>query len=637
MFHRVVRGHNPIWEPLYNNFVVNTPYQYIASTYRPGSGTAYGALNNDGTFEVPKSKWAKVITGPERDSVIGNDDSKITAWIQNNLDRIFDPNQEGAQYLLFDELKSDNIDFYRRFFGILRRSAYAVYAPRMAVYLVWGLNVSYKNLAPAIDEILRANSLLCPELYSRHSDYCQIKNQNSVSGAGDIWMRQSFTENKLDYLISRRTALKSGSFISPVIAITDSYLDLEAVPEIINAPTGDKTRVLAGQMIDRIFYNIGKTNYRSVISTASGSRGGIGTYKWTIDAFGINNIGDNSQNWNQLLTSNDGQPIEYDPPLDKALNEVVENAHSRISYFIRAWNAYCNLPKTQQFNPINAMPFCGDSTQLKTGSYHYPIYNEERAGYTQKPAPKDTELIIKGPNNYLVGKKSFLRKLNYASQDIYGHNRINGPTDLGYINAQRGEKFDLWVTEANTGYGMKGVNATSRYFKKFYSQSYEQKNIVVNGVCVDEAEYNHLASFIREQQVDATTDHNNLLYLEIPPAGIKAVGLINSFNGGVTTENTGVMIAPTFTFEFFVVKNLNDRFDNNFLNDYVFSTTLKVNQQNNLIVNTANYSVARMFSIDPYNQTIKPTINPSKPTPPKKNNTKSKIKDGAKNTRGKGR
>lgn len=634
MFHRVVRGHNPLWEPLYNNFVVSTPYQYITSTYRPGSGTAYGALNNDGTFEVPKSKWAKVITGPERDSIIGNDDGKIIAWMQNNLDRIFDPNQEGAQYLLFDELKSDNLDFYRRFFGILRRSAYSVYAPRVGVYIVWGLNVSYKNLAPAIDEILRANSLLCPELYSRHSDYCQIKNQNSISGAGDIWMRQSFTENKLDYLISRRTALKSGSFISPVIAVTDSYLDLQISSDAIDAPVD--SRALAGQMIDRIFYNIGKTNYRSVISTASGSRGGIGTYKWTIDAFGIN-IGDNSQSWNQLLTSNDGNPIEYDPPLQEALNEAIANSHSRISYFIRAWNAYCNLPRTQQFNPINAMPFCGDSTQLKTGSYHYPIYNEERAGYTQKPAPKDTELIIKGPNNYLVGKKSFLRKLNYSSKDIYGHNRVNGPTDLGYINAQRGEKFDLWVTEANTGYGMKGVNATSRYFKKFYPQSYEQKNIVVNGVCVDEAEYNHLASFIREQQVDVTTDHNNLLYLEIPPAGVKAVGVISSFVGGVTTENTGVMVAPTFTFEFFIIKNLNDQFDNNLLNNYGFSKTLKVNQQNKLILNTGDYSVSRMFSIEGNNQTITQTVPSTKPKPSKNKGAKGGVKNGAKNTRGKGR
>lgn len=175
-----------------------------------------------------------------------------------------------------------------------------------------------------------------------------------------------------------------------------------------------------------------------------------------------------------------------------------------------------------------------------------------------KNIPKTEELI----NQKALGK-AFLKRVAYG-KDTYASNSLGFNYDQkrsNYTAPQDSSQFDLWVTEVNFGYSLIGSNAASRFYNKFYPQYFRKNPIQIKGVCRDEAEYNYLAKFIREQQVNATIDHNNLLLLAIPAAGIKAIGIIPEFQAGISTQNLGIPTAPEFTFEFVVFRDLLDSID----------------------------------------------------------------------------
>jgi hypothetical protein len=189
------------------------------------------------------------------------------------------------------------------------------------------------------------------------------------------------------------------------------------------------------------------------------------------------------------------------------------------------------------------------------------MYRNDRS---QKPLPQSKDIIIKSLDRSVAS----LSKINWSSAINKGNAGGGGVNKTGpvtvtndYVVEQQEETFNLWITQTMSGFGIKGPSFSSHYYKKFYPQSFEQMPIAVSGVCVDEVEYNYLAAFVREQQVAMTVDYNNLFRLEIPAANVDALGFISKFTGGVSVENTGVPLAPVYTFDFQVFKNLNDSND----------------------------------------------------------------------------
>jgi hypothetical protein len=236
------------------------------------------------------------------------------------------------------------------------------------------------------------------------------------------------------------------------------------------------------------------------------------------------------------------------------------------------------------------------------------IYTDSIAN---KPVPTADQLI----NKSVAGQKSYLRKLNYNNDDVYGHVGFNN-NGGSYIDPQQQEKFDLWVTEVNYGHAMKGIDATSRYYKKYYAQAYHLLPVSVRGTTINEKEYSLLASFIREQQTDLTTDHNNLLLLDIPAAGIKAVGFIESFVGGVQSNNQGIPVAPEFEFSFVVVENLNDYKDTHDDGIRSFSEVMYLtsSKENVVLVTDESFQLQVMYKGAGIPGDIKPAKNPRPPS-----------------------
>lgn len=180
-------------------------------------------------------------------------------------------------------------------------------------------------------------------------------------------------------------------------------------------------------------------------------------------------------------------------------------------------------------------------------------------------------------------KNATLRTLAFGSSygivNAKASNSFNAsPQHYLSLSPQIIANFDIWVTEVNYGYGIDGTIAASHFYNKFYPQYFRKDPIRVNGICRHEAEYNALATFIRKQQVNASVDENNLLELEIPGAGIRVIGVIPNFVGGIVSDNTGIPIAPDFQFEFIVFRDLNDPTDSNAQfgpGEYQISTFLK--------------------------------------------------------------
>ena len=175
-----------------------------------------------------------------------------------------------------------------------------------------------------------------------------------------------------------------------------------------------------------------------------------------------------------------------------------------------------------------------------------------------------------------VTQSAFLAKVtvpfnNLGEGEGY-YNKVNKFIDKGYtanenINTQgentaRSSRFDLWVTEVNYGFSVSGPTAVSQYYRRHYTQAINLTPISVQGICYDENEYDDLASFIREGQVAATTEPKNTFRLFIPGAKVDCIGVVDVFRGGFITNNTGVPVAPKFTFNFIIFKDLKDNTQN---------------------------------------------------------------------------
>lgn len=230
-----------------------------------------------------------------------------------------------------------------------------------------------------------------------------------------------------------------------------------------------------------------------------------------------------------------------------------------------------------------------------------------------KNTPKSTDLI----NKKAIGK-AFLKRLAYG-KDTYASNSLGFNYDQkksDYTAPQDSSQFDLWVTEVNFGYTLVGSNAASRFYNKFYPQYFRKNPVQIKGVCRDEAEYNYLAKFIREQQVNATLDHNNLLLLVVPAAGIKAIGVIPEFQAGISTQNLGIPVAPEFAFEFIVFRDLLDSIDADPSKSLLRISAFESNRNRQIIDDP---SLPAIFSKD--KGTVKPYNPPNKPNQPPSNNT----------------
>lgn len=621
MFHRVVRGQDPLWSKLYNEFIVPTPNQYIVSQYRPGSGTAVclrsdgsigAAPDNDGKTPVDTSKWAKVFT---TENFINIDNIKYAL------------ETEGAQYVVFDELNSSSVDFYQNFFAELINSPYAYLGPKMVLHIGPGYNIRYEksSFVGAIDNAFQAGAIISPEVYFRHSDYCEIRFQNLPSSKAEDTWQQNFIKPNFDYLVKRRIAKGSHSIITPVVPTTDQYLDL-AIPN-----DRQKTNLNASAFLQRIFYNIALAKFYSTFSTkvSTGYQcNGIGSYKWSVNAFGFG-LEDESMNWDRIIAEVETGAGEG--TIQDELNVLVEAANVRTEGFINAWNKYCNLGRNSQITPPSTGNTICKDTEVKQAGYHYSTINQETKSYSIKTTPDPANLINKKSGT----KKAFLKKLNFVSKEYDGRKRFNGPSDNSYIIPQKTETFDLWVTETNTGYSTRGVSMASRYYKKYYPQYFQKMPIKVSGICSDEVEYNYLSRFIRQQQVDSVTDHNNLMLLEVPAAGIRCIGLIPEFKGGIETQNSGIPIAPPYEFEFIILRDLNDDYDSQFDTTMEFSKLL--NQPEKQRIND-EFSLPAMFSVNLKGGDIKPNTGAKKtPTSSNKNGVKNGVNSGTQKANGTGR
>ena len=237
----------------------------------------------------------------------------------------------------------------------------------------------------------------------------------------------------------------------------------------------------------------------------------------------------------------------------------------------------------------------------------------------KKITPRQQQLINKNAGE----RKAFLKKISYGT-DSYSQSGQLGFNQAASDNKEEYRKFtlpqdtasfDLWVLEVNYGYGLVGQNAVSRFYNKFYPQYFKRNPFQIKGLCKDEAEYNALAKFIREQQVNATIDHNNLLLLEVPGAGIRSIGMVSAFQAGVSTQNQGIPVAPEFKFEFIVFRDLTDAYDSQYNKNTHFSyftnaPSIKINE---------GEKTPAIFTTD--EGSIKPFTPSEKPTPPKRSPT----------------
>lgn len=197
------------------------------------------------------------------------------------------------------------------------------------------------------------------------------------------------------------------------------------------------------------------------------------------------------------------------------------------------------------------------------------VHNKPLSGasrHRRKTPPTSSETIQK------VTQSAFLAKVTvpFNNRDInetYAFNSNRGYANNENINTQgentaTSSRFDLWVTEVNYGLSVSGPTAISQYYKRHYTQTINLTPISVEGICYDENEYDDLASFIREGQVAATMEPKNTFRLFIPGAKVDCLGVVDVFKGGFITNNTGVPVAPKFTFNFIIFKDLKDNKQN---------------------------------------------------------------------------
>ena len=237
-----------------------------------------------------------------------------------------------------------------------------------------------------------------------------------------------------------------------------------------------------------------------------------------------------------------------------------------------------------------------------------------------KNIPRLKELI----NQNAREEKAFLKRLSYGNYkdvgpDVIAFNStasdIKNHNDPRFTMPQNTESFDLWVTEVTYGYGLTGATASSRFYNKFYSQYFRKDPLQVKGVCKDELEYNELAKFIRETQVNATIDHNNLFLLRVPGAGIRSIGMVSAFQAGISVKNQGVPVAPEFNFEFIVFRDLTDAYDAQYSTNAQFSSFTNVPG----VTIDEGKKIPAVFSTDdgsikPFNPKRRPSASTTDPT-----------------------
>lgn len=576
MIHRVVRRHDRIWGPtIYAKLVAVQADQYIASEYRPGAGEISDSQQcildiENPAYTVPNAKWCKVLTSrmmklingnspDDNDDVLGTvNESAITSWFTSNAPGglIYITSNENPATFVFDELDTKSQNFIEAFFRILKTS-FSSYSNQFGCYLFPGTSISYDSISSGIDSILLANSFICPEMYFPQVSYCTIFNKVSHTKA-DEWLKEQMTEvvsdnppkKRIKYILERRLALGSNSIIAPIIPATNQQLN------------GDN-RGSRDRYMSRIAYILAKSGY-----AFSGSRG-FGSFKWDYSAIGYDNA-----LVDKYLFPN--KPCSWTNVIGNISQTTVDNAtewaKTRADVFI---NAFIKYKLENSIVPIVGLPDCpnqGASGGKKPATRSpYPPYTRKRNKKTRPNSDPNKPDLIEPPSYGLgVKNNSYLARITAPLTANLNHPNRNAKTILedapdgtrNDINIRRwadndSDRFDLWINEVTYGYGTKGIWATSKYYKRYYPQAFDQTPISVKGICRDELEYEELASFIREQQIAMSWRAENLFKLYIPPAGIDMLGTINTFRGGIQAKNKGIPVAPEFEFDFLVIYDLN--------------------------------------------------------------------------------
>lgn len=601
MIHRVVRGHDKVWGPLWDGLVKDTAGQYIASELRPGAGKVkdpYGIeKDNDGHIQVSPDKWAKVLTRSYINNIILKGNPKageetlvqlISEWLSGPFKTILQ--SESPAKIVFDELIAETAVFFRLFFKTVNESidpTVVSYKSNFCVYL-WPIGgADYGDAGATLVQIFRAGADLLPEVYIKHSEYC--KESEKGSGKGDKWMQDKIKGNnssrRLEYLFNLKRqqianhpqAANSGIF--PIITTTSQHLDLSK----------DQDRFPPRIMHN--IANIGPTVFNSFHYDNNTARYSFGSYKWTINAMGKVSIDEDSISWDQAIdkhVTNADEDTEI--PLS-AFQQTENEAKARATEFIEAWRYYSSLSlkQVQTYTEGNknipaktvSAPNCkdnGPNVPINLGGGNVPVKRYRGIPTEQriKRTPNNSELIQQLPEEG-KSRQAFLAKtvVPFNNKDINKEKIINfaaeGYWDKANLNAANNFKidkeaykelyvsrFDLWITEAAYGFAVGGPKAVSKYYSRYYTQAFGLTPISVKGVCANENEYDDLADFIREGQVALSQEPKNVFRLYIPAAKIDCLGAIDTFRGGFVTNNTGIPVAPEFEFGFIVFLDLND-------------------------------------------------------------------------------
>lgn len=599
MIHRVVRGHDPLWVKLWNDFISQNPGHYVASEYRPGSGIQYYktiAKDNDGGTNVPANKWAKIITRSyirdiilKASSISKNPDElngPITSWLNNEFKEMINHPTNSPAKIVFDELEPDYNAFFETFFNVVNQSTDPVisgYKTNFCVYLWPGNNISYSNVQSSLTSILKCGADILPEFYFKHSDYCGVVAKAKIDGA-DKWMKEIMAgagnEKKLDYLyglkqnIAKTNQLANQSGIYPAIPVGYPHLNLEKDQERFPVRIMHNIVSLGSKFFNSFNYN-GSTNL------------GFGSYKWSINATGILSFDDESPSWNQLISQYVTNP---DPLMDEeqklSLNDFercIVESNKRIEKFIEGWNYYCKLTKKEvetqltkgqkKIAPLRSAgsPNCSANSLISpigafSGiGYKLTRWTGDPTIHRKKNAPTNDDLIQKGNTTHAFIAKTVTPFNNSRGISNQEFNELAGKgfydaSDIisGTGNPSMYSRFDLWITEVSYGFAAANQTAVSKYYTRSYSRSLKLTPISVQGICYNENEYDDLADFIREGQVAISQEPKNTFRLYIPAAKIDCIGVIETFQGGFNPNNQGVPTAPRFQFDFIIFKDLND-------------------------------------------------------------------------------
>jgi hypothetical protein len=600
MIHRVVRGHDPLWKTMWEKLISVTPGHLIASEYRPGSGIQYYktiAKDNDGGIAVPANKWAKIITRSYIRDIILNASSipktsneamvqQIQRWLNQEFKSLLNDPAGPPAKIVFDELIPDLNAFFETFFNVVNQTTDPVvanYKTNFSVYIWPGTKISYSNVQKSLISIMKTGADLLPELYFKHSDFCDVAAKEKMDGA-DKWMRDIIVgkgnEKKIDYLYGLKQNLiknnpsASGSGIYPIIPVGYPHLNLEKDQERFPVRIMHNTVSLGTKYFDSFNYN-------------GSTRQGFGSYKWSINAMGVLNFDDESPSWSQLISEYVNNPeIEEEQRLSiRDFEKSIQEANIRAERFIEGWNYYCKLTKKEidsqltkgqkKLAPLrnSPIPNCSANSIVSPigafkGIGYQPVrWNGEPSIHRKKNAPINDDLIQKGNTTHAFLAKTVTPFNNARGIDNPQFTELAGKgfyQSEELINAKQGgnttaySRFDLWVTEVNYGFSAVTQNAVSKYYTRAYSRALQLTPIKVEGVCYDENEYDDLADFIREGQLAISQEPKNTFRLYIPAAKIDCIGVIESFQGGFNPNNQGIPTAPKFEFDFVIFKDLND-------------------------------------------------------------------------------